>query len=50
MVAVRFVPTYDTLAQQGKTGDAAVGSVDVTAHVLYLLGLGFNLTYPFPLM
>ena len=47
---VCLVPADDALAQQGKPGDAAVGGIDVTAHLPYFCGFGFYLPCPLPFM
>ena len=48
--AVGFFPPDDTFAEGDKPSDVAVGGVDVVAHLPYLGGLGFYLSYPLPFM
>ena len=50
VLAVSLAPTYDTLTQQSKPGNLAVGGVDVAAHLPYLGGFGFYPPYPLPFM
>ena len=45
VAAVRFIPADDTLAQKGKTGDAAVGGVDVVAYLPNFGYFHFNVTH-----
>ena len=48
VAAVSLAPTYDTLTQQGKPGDVAVGGIDVVAHLPHFDGFGSYLTHLFP--
>ena len=45
VTVIRIVPPNDTLAQQGKPGDMAVGGVDVAAYLSYFTYLHFNITH-----